>query len=259
MRILLMRHGETWANRDRRMQGQQNAALHPTTQPKQPHPEADTPNPDSPKNNTQAPIHELSPQGQQQVIALGKRLSQTTAPTRVYASPLVRSRETVRLLKQNTATWEPEYDERLSEIDLGIFSGLTWSEAQQRHPELCQTLMTQLDWHPIPEAESLQASHHRANNFIQDCILHHPDDAHIWIISHAGILNYLIAALMGCKRTWGIPTAPAALFEFQLQTQHWHNSSDADRPFPPSESLNTGRWSILHFNDTSHYDTAPTG
>ncbi len=255
-----MRHGETWANRDRRMQGQRDAdqSSHQSSL-------AQTQTPSAiPSRNSQARIHELSPLGQQQVIALGKRLSQTPAPSQVYASPLLRSRETVRLLKQNNATWEPQYDDRLSEIDLGIFSGLTWPEAQARYPALCQTLTTQLDWHPIPEAESPQTIHRRANHFIRDCILQNPDTAHIWIISHAGILNHLIAALMGSDRTWGIPTAPAALFEFQLQAPRWnhHRNQDGCSPGPspdhPSDQLNTELWKILYFNDTSHYDGALT-
>ncbi len=248
MQILLMRHGETWENREQRMQGRRDGdrRSHNTDHP-----------------STSHPPTELSPHGQQQVIALGNRLKNRlgTQPRatsaielkpsiQIYASPLHRSRETVTLLQATCDLAETQakirYDDRLAEIDLGILSGLTWAEAEIQHPKLCHTLLTQLEHHPIPQAESPEQCRQRAERFIQDLWLESTELSQVWIITHAGILAHLVAAILGSDRTWGMAIAPTALFDFRLNHDHWPTQT---------ERLNTALWSINHFNDTAHLQT----
>ncbi|NJR67219.1 MAG: histidine phosphatase family protein [Synechococcales cyanobacterium CRU_2_2] len=236
LKILLMRHGETWDNQAQRMQGQRDrdpAALALACR-----------------------ATELSGSGQQQVLALGGRLGQRLKTAQVlpqiYASPLRRSRETVALLAETcfgptglgpTVPLAIHYDERLAEIDLGIFSGLTWPEAEARYPALCQTLLSQLDAYPVPEAETPQHCHQRAEAFVQALVWNSSESSEIWIVTHAGILAHLVAAILGSDRTWGMAIAPTALFEFELNRDRW---------LLATERLNPALWTIHHFNDTAH-------
>lgn len=90
--VVLVRHGETAWNAEHRLQGR-----------------ADLP---------------LSARGRWQVAAITEVVARY-APTGVTVSPLLRARETAKLL--GTAV-EPEVDERWQEADLGVWEGRTREE-----------------------------------------------------------------------------------------------------------------------------------
>ncbi len=132
----------------------------------------------------------------------------------------------------------------LKEYDAGIFTGLTWSEACDRHPDLCHRLETSLDWQPIPQAETLERGHARAQRIVHKLLERHRNGDRILVIGHHWILQHLIACLMGCDRAWGLPMANTAMFEFWLDRDRWLQ--------PGPNRLNTELWRIKRFNATSH-------
>lgn len=216
MKLLLLRHAQSQGNDAQRMQGQGE--------------------------------YPLSATGWQQVESLAEYLNtESWQPSHVYSSPLQRAMETGRglLAAFPNISLEIRRCPALQEIDNGIFQGLTWPEACQQFPELCQQLQSSLDWLPIPEAESLVAIRDRANQFIQQLLQQHQNCDRIWIISHGGLLPHLISALLGCDRVWGIPIPPTALFEFWLDRDRW----DGNRCFA---NLNSSLWQIHRFNDCPH-------
>jgi 2,3-bisphosphoglycerate-dependent phosphoglycerate mutase len=152
-------------------------------------------------------------------------------------------------------------DDRLQEINNGILSGLTWPEAQQRHSKLCQALEQSADWLAIPGAESPVQCQARARSFIEELQGCHGNGDRIWVISHGGILPYLVAALVGSDRTWGFQSQPTAIFEFVWDADRWRQlEQSAHRPNSPQNSqhnyqqnrFNTTLWQIRQFNDFSH-------
>ncbi len=228
MEVWLFRHAETWANRQGRMQSQQNLVLSPS-QPT-----------------------ELTPLGQHQAQALGQHLARVCGPpSRIYCSPLVRAQATLAEIQAIWPTAWPgpdacptEWEPRLMEIELGIFSGLTWPEAQNQFPNLCDRLLQQLDWLPIPGAESPQDCRDRATAFCQTQLRNCTESDRVWIITHAGIMPHLLAVLLGCDRTWGIALDPTALFAFSLNRDRL-DRQDINR-------FNPCLWTIRAFNDLSH-------
>jgi len=103
--ILLVRHGETEWNRDRRHQGRF----------------------DSP----------LTPRGIAQARAIGRLLAglpeAVTAP--ILASPQGRARRTARLIRDELGDARAlRLDDRLRELTLGAWDGLTYSEIEDRAP-----------------------------------------------------------------------------------------------------------------------------
>jgi broad specificity phosphatase PhoE len=99
--IVLVRHGETDWNRERRFQGH-----------------ADPP---------------LNDAGRAQALDCADELRAETFAA-VYTSPLLRARETAAILAHELGL-EPLADESLQEVDVGSWSGLTREEVETRFPD----------------------------------------------------------------------------------------------------------------------------
>lgn len=206
----------------------------------------------------------LSDLGQRQAQCLSRHLIKDLScrPTHLYSSPLLRARQTadvlIAALEQARHPFETQQTEALQEMHQGIFQGLTWLEAQSQYPELCAQLLSSLRWQPVPQAESLVAARVRSHRWIHHILsLHSPGDV-VWMISHAGILQQIIAVIMGCDRTWKIPVAHTALFEFWLAAASPEASSLAlvaaplANNLPAADRFNAEYWQIRRFNDHSH-------
>jgi broad specificity phosphatase PhoE len=225
MKLLLIRHAQSLGNVEGRMEGWTSTGLSFT--------------------------------GKQQSVRLGQRLAKAGwQPTRIYCSPLQRATETLsevlRGFEAERQASSPSSGlesiirlrEDLKEYHNGILAGLTWSEAKIRYPNLCQDLEQSLDWRPIPQAETLRGGRQRAHRFLVELLTHHQNDDQIWVISHHWLMQQLIAALMGCDRTWGFAIAHTGLFEFWLDLSRWHQ--------PGENRLNTELWQLKRFNDCEH-------
>ena len=249
LKLLLMRHGESVSNRDRRMTGRE----------------------DSP----------LTALGRQQCQQLAAWLYQQDGrPSHLYSSPLRRSLEsvaelltpwqwrlplpmspavestgrgvgdrpsssTVALTALGSAQPPPlTLSPHLQEFDAGILTGLTWAAAQQRYPDLCHALMASADWVPIPEAETPLQGRQRAQQFIHHLLQVHGNGDTVWVMSHQWILEHLIAALLGCDRTWQMAMPNTALFEFWLDRDRWEQ---------PGMSVSiSDLWQIQRFGERPH-------
>lgn len=242
MKLLFIRHAQSVGNQQRRMQGHGD--------------------------------FELSAIGKVQAGKLAQRLlAESWVPSYIYSSPLKRTVQTAEILVNHFLTaplpsavsdlidssetnssiasdqsdfrgMTIQYNDDLKEFQNGIFQGLTWAEAQEYHPQLCQELESSLDWIPIPGAESLQEARDRAKHFIQDILARHTESDRLWIITHSWILQHLIAELLGCDRSWRLHAHNTALFEFWINQSRWH-CTDQNR-------LNTDLWQIQRFNDDRH-------
>lgn len=217
MHVLMIRHAESLGNREYRIQGRIDYAL--------------------------------SAQGIEQAHALGQFLSKHSwQPTHIYASTLQRAVHTTDILRDywatRNATVKATLSPSLQEIKNGILEGLTWAEVQEKYPDLSAALMSSSAWIPIPGAESLKAARDRAQQFIQTITLQHSNEDKLWVVTHGGFLQYLVMAILGSDRTWGLSIPPTALFEFELDLDRW-NTSDQNR-------YNALLWRICRFNDASH-------
>lgn len=188
----------------------------------------------------------LTPMGICQAERLAQRLaSEFWQPSHLYSSNIRRCRGTTDILRSHLPDLPvPQVVAELREIDDGILSGLTWAEAVNQYPDLCQALASSADWLPIPQAESPQAVRDRAHRFIQHVFNQHQSDDRLWVITHAGILQHLIAELMGSDRSWQLPVAHTGLFEFWLDVDRL-DRADQNR-------YNTTLWQIRRFNDDRH-------
>ena len=152
-RLLLVRHGETLWNCQRRMQGQG----------------------DSP----------LSERGQRQAAAIAERLT-SWAPAALYCSDLGRALATAQPIADSTGL-VPRTDPRLRERSFGVFEGLTWSEIEDRHGLTYDQYMQQPpDW-AMPSGESQRDVFTRTCGVLQHIATSHPGQA-VVVVTHGGTL-----------------------------------------------------------------------
>jgi broad specificity phosphatase PhoE len=187
---------------------------------------------------------ELSEAGRAQAGRLHARFRQEGfRPTHVYSSPLRRTFETAQIVSRS---WEVPITgwEDLQEHDVGVFSGLTWEEIHAKYPAIATEVQERRHWDIVPGAETLPAKRARARRVVEAVLDRHSDGDEVILFTHGGILHWILAALLGTDRTWGVPAQNAALFDFTLNAERW--SLEGDGRHDPS------LWRIHRFNDASH-------
>lgn len=217
MKLMVIRHGEAPGNSEARMLGRS----------------------DPPLTNI----------GIQQSQALSQYFAaHYPTATQIFSSSLQRASQTAQILATQPSSHPPiQTLADLEEIDLGIFTGLTWDEATATYPDLCQKLESQLDSLPIPQAEPPTQIHRRAIRVYNFLISEFKDSDHLWLVSHAGFLQYLLSVMLGCDKVWQIKIAPTAWFELDISLPYLDFTVDASRPFNPT------LWQIRQFNVSPHW------
>ena len=160
--LIVIRHGETAWNREKRMQG--------TT---------DTP---------------LSDVGREQARALGRRLADH-AFAALYTSDLARARDTARAIAELTGR-EAVTDPRLQERRFGIFEGLTAEEIVARYPEEHARFASRDPDYAVPGGESARSFTGRCIGCLAEIAGRHPG-AEVVVVTHGLVLDSLYRAAHG--------------------------------------------------------------
>ena len=161
-RVVLIRHGETEWNRDRRIQGQ-----------------TDTP---------------LSALGRQQALAIGQRLRRERFSA-IYASDLQRAWHTAAAIGQaarheRSDAPQPVAERRLREMDFGEWEGKTSAEIALSHPEQHGRSKHRDADFRIPGGESFRDLYERTVDCVASLVDAHPGRA-ICVVAHGGILDMM--------------------------------------------------------------------
>lgn len=152
-RLILIRHGESLANAERRF--------------------------------THGPHEPLSRQGRQEAVARGRRVAERFDPVAVYASPFVRALETARLIGRVLGL-EPVVVEALREQDFGALRG-------QPYGAVGSDVQVQGRWRYCPPGgESLETVYHRAGPALDEIAERHLG-AEVVVVSHGGVMAALEA------------------------------------------------------------------
>jgi probable phosphoglycerate mutase len=160
--LLVVRHGETDWNRERRLQGQ-----------------LDVP---------------LNAHGEAQAAALGMALEAEPLDA-IYSSDLSRALQTARALAAGrplTVRTEPQLRER----HFGEFQGLTYAEVAERHPEGFAAWQARVPDHAPRGGERLADFHARVVDIALGLARRHPG-GRIALIAHGGVLDCLYRAAHG--------------------------------------------------------------
>ena len=160
--IILIRHGETEWNSQKRMQGHSNS--------------------------------NLSEVGRGQIQALGE-LMKNVSFDHIYSSDSLRARQTAEAITQYSGH-TLQFDQRIREKNLGVFEGLTSTEAKERHPEVYRLFKTAGPNYVIDEGESTQQLLERALEFIEEIRLRHPQER-VVMVTHGGVVRVLMKHALG--------------------------------------------------------------
>jgi probable phosphoglycerate mutase len=160
--LIVIRHGETAWNRERRMQG--------TT---------DT---------------QLSDVGRAQARALGRRLAGRGFAA-LYASDLARARDTARTIAEH-ADRDIVTDPRLQERRFGIFEGLTVEEIVARYPDEHVRFASRDPDYAVPGGESARSFTERCIGCLAEIAGRHPGHE-VVVVTHGLVLDSLYRAAHG--------------------------------------------------------------
>ena len=216
MRLIFVRHAESLANAEGRMQGH-----------------ADFP---------------LSERGRKQAEHLYTRLlSEDLSPTKVFSSPLSRTAETAKIVSKS---WPLQivYMDTLKEHDIGVFSGLTLAEAKVEYPAMAKDLEQSQDWSKVEGAESFLQQRQRARELVGWLVKAHQQHDVLVVFTHGGFLLQIISVLIGTERLWTTPLGNTALYDFTLDQQQWSNKD--------SSMFNRALWQVNRFGDVAHLSIA---
>lgn len=160
LKILLIRHGQTDWNLDRRLQGHQDVPLNSA--------------------------------GLQQARQLARRLAADPIDA-IYCSDLRRAAETAEILGQ-THSLTPTSDKIWRERDVGQFQGLTVDEITARYPQAWDQLSDGIV-NP-PGGENSTALFARAEKAYLGLLGRHVEET-VAVVSHGGTLSAVIAFVLG--------------------------------------------------------------
>lgn len=188
-RVLCIRHGETAWNATGRWQGH-------------------------------APVP-LSEDGLKQADLLAAYLARTRTPIDViYSSDLLRARQTANAIAA-ALHLTVQLDQRLREVDLGDWQGLTRQEAEAWDPERYAAFSA--DWHTVstPNGESRNQLKVRVRAAFDDITARHRDQR-IALVSHGGTLGMLIESLFGAIERPSLTNTSLTIVESDDHSQPWN-------------------------------------
>ncbi len=169
--LLLVRHGQTTWNVERRFQGQLDVPL-------------------SIVGITQA--EELA-----EWIA-----TQAVQFSAIYSSDLSRAANTARPVARKLGLI-PRYSEELRELNAGEWQGLTTAEVEARYQGQLQWWRTHIEQFTLPNGESVLDVQHRVSKYLTGVVQKHVGEA-IIVVSHGAALAAYIAQIHGwdLQETW---------------------------------------------------------
>jgi broad specificity phosphatase PhoE len=174
-RIYLIRHGQSEANAEGRIQGWF----------------------DSPLNGL----------GRRQAHCLARRLSTESPFFAIFSSPLRRAAETAEIIADHL-NCPINFENDLREYNMGPITGLTLQEVKEQFPGRYLTFKHNKRSPHLPGEEGEDAFLERVRQCMDKILQQIPDDQSVQIISHSGTLN-------ACLRNWlGLTNNSRRLFSF---------------------------------------------
>jgi len=163
--VLLLRHGVTDWNQERRIQGWGPVPLNET--------------------------------GRAQASAAGRRLAERYNVDRVLASDLERTRETAELVTEAGVDAAIETSADWRERDLGVYQGLLYEEVFERHPEYDVTGgIVGLDVAP-ERGESLREMAERVHDGWERLLAESDDGETVLVVTHGGPIYLVLGRVKG--------------------------------------------------------------
>lgn len=162
-KIILVRHGETELNREKKFFGWQDP--------------------------------ELNSKGINQAENAGKNLKEilkkiSDEEIEFFSSPLKRAVQTAEAI--NSRSWDINFDESLKELNFGIFEGLSYEEIIEKYPKQSEIAFEKWQEYNFETGESPQDLQRRTVTFLEEKI--NLEKTTI-IVAHWGVINCILSHL----------------------------------------------------------------
>ncbi len=182
-RLLLVRHGETDFNAQKRFQGQMDVPLNAN--------------------------------GRLQATVLAKKIAEEHIDV-VVASDLKRASETAEIVMAGRGV-EIVVDGRLRELNFGAWEGMTYAEIQESDPQTLSTWEGDLMFIAPPGGETVSQFSGRVRSILRAIQAKYAGKT-ILIVAHGGVLQLLLCTLLGLSadRFWQFRLQNASLSEVSL-------------------------------------------
>lgn len=159
--FLIIRHGQTPWNVERRIQGWRDI--------------------------------ELNDVGHQQALRLARHLSQDNSPHlpvhAVYSSDLLRAQQTAQAVAQ-ALRLPLELVQGIRERNYGVLEGVAFDQMQQHHPEVARVWQSRDPDGIIPKGETLRTFHERVTTALQHLALQHLNQRLV-VVTHGGAMDVI--------------------------------------------------------------------
>ena len=113
--------------------------------------------------------------------------------SRIYISAYQRTAQTIAPLARNLGL-QPVLDERLNEIDNGLFDGMTEEEIRKKFPAVLQAFRERKTDFRFPEGETGEEARMRIANFLEEKQKLHPEENTV-AVCHEGLIRILMCHL----------------------------------------------------------------
>ena len=182
LKILLVRHGLTQWNQEKRYLGSSDIPL-----------------------NTE---------GKHQVSLLSIKLKSRPIDL-ILSSELQRAIETANMITVDREI-PINTDLRLNEINFGVFEGLTFAEAQSNNPEMLSAWLE--DYDLPPEGGQSFSSFSETIQKLIDYLENIAEEKSILIVSHGGVIREILRLTLGLPQDkhWSFQIDPASLSEVHI-------------------------------------------
>jgi probable phosphoglycerate mutase len=181
MLLYLVRHGQSLFNAERRIQGQFDVRL--------------------------------SPFGERQSLALAAAFRSLPVDA-IYASPLSRAMQTAEPIAA-ALDLKVQTDDRLKEINAGIFQGVPWAEIEKESPDAAARWREQDPDFVIPGGESRRALGERGRAALE--AIHATGHRQAVVVAHGGVLAAALKSLLEIP----IETNPFSFYNASISKLSW--------------------------------------
>jgi probable phosphoglycerate mutase len=205
MRQYLLRHGQSVSNVEGRVQGQLDVGL------------------------TDLGVEQAERAGRWFAAAADPRIEE------IWSSPLNRARRTAERVAEAVGL-PVHFDDRLKELDAGIFQGLLWAELESLHPDAYARWRSDDPHYAIPGGESRHGLASRGAEALTE-LANRPVESMI-VVAHGGILTHALRRMVNLDRALG-------------------GGEDGRRPAMANAAVSLLLWpgpELVSFNQTGHLD-----
>lgn len=167
----------------------------------------------------------------------------------IFSSPLARAAESAGIIAGACGLAEPRVDRLFAELDTGIFTGLSFSESAERHPDVYAAFQS-LSWEAVPGAEKSEALYDRALAAWTALRARALEGGKaIACVTHGGFIQWLVRSTFGC-RSWMplLSTANCGIFELLVEPRragpaylHWRRMNFQAPSIVPSAAASAAQ------------------